>query len=87
MADVELSHSSGTSDQAVSRAVPPKPKAWAQKAKALAEQERGTSDGRSMAYIAWFLAVTVLGLIALGCVPCSCSFPARLLVISRQQNE
>ena len=26
-----------------------------------------------MAYIAWFLAVTVLGLIALGCVPWSAS--------------
>ncbi len=62
MADVELSQGPGPSDQTG----PTRKEDLRLKAKALAEEEKGTSDGQSMAYIARFLAVTLLCLITLG---------------------
>ena len=61
MVDVELSRSPGPSDSCTD----PK-RSVLLRAKALVEQEKGTSDGQSMAYIARFAALTVLVLITLG---------------------
>ena len=62
MAGVELSQGPGPSSQT---GLTPK-QSRLLKAKALVEQEKGTSDGQSMAYIARFAAVTLAALITLG---------------------